>query len=64
MTISIDKAIRDLQARVDGEFTLPFEGIDDCADMKLGIEALKLYKRAREQYPIIRPYWLPGETKD
>lgn len=60
--ITIDKAIRDLQARVDGEFSI--KGIDNCEDMKLGIEGLNYIERSRVfgQYPVNE--LLPGETKE
>lgn len=64
MPISIDKAIRDLQARVDGEFTLPFEGVDDCMDMKLGISALARVQQARKHYGTNIHSRLSGETGD
>lgn len=57
--MKIDKAIKDLQARVDGEFSI--KGKDDCEDMKLGIEALKRITDQRRQYPEISSKPLPGE---
>lgn len=60
--ITIDKAIRDLQARVDGEFSIT--GIDNCEDMKLGIEALIFTRNVLKLMPIVFPLPLPGETKE
>lgn len=61
MAITIDQAIRDLRARVKGEFSI--KGIDDCADMKLGLEGLSYIERSRVfgNYPVNR--LLPGETE-
>lgn len=60
--ITLDEAIRDLRARVDGEFYI--EGVDDCADMKLGIEALKRVRNNRgNSFPVLEQL-LPGETKE
>lgn len=60
--ISIDEAIRDLRARIDGE--LCFKGVDKCEDIKLGIEALRReqHNRSFEQTSI--KALLPGERKD
>jgi len=60
--MTVDEAIRDLQDRIDGEFCI--KDVDNCDDMKLGIEALKLVKVVRDS-----PYCpihldLPGETKE
>lgn len=43
--MKLSQAIKDLQARVDGEFAI--KGEDDCKDMKLGIEAMKAIQRHR-----------------
>ncbi len=59
--MAIDEAIRDLQARVDGEFNI--KGEDDCADMKLGIEALKLVKLHRRSDFCYEDTLLLGETE-
>lgn len=60
--MNIDKAIEiKLQWRKDN---YPPPLADEMNADMLSIKALKLYKAAREQYPIIRPYWLPGETTD
>lgn len=58
----IDEAIRDLKARIDGEFSI--EGIDDCQDMKLGVEALKLLKWIRDGHIPAPDFLLPGETQE
>ena len=60
--ITIEKAIRDLQARVDGEFCI--KGVDNCEDMKLGIEALKRLQNYRTRVLVSGCRLLPGETKD
>ena len=60
--ITIEKAIKDLQARVDGEFCI--KGVDNCEDMKLGIEALKFRKGENEAGYLDLDDLLPGETKD
>lgn len=62
MPITIDQSIRDLQARVKGEFSI--KGIDNCEDMKLGIESLSYIERSRVfgNYPVNR--LLPGETEE
>jgi len=59
--MNINKAIRDLKARVDGEFSI--EGEDDCADMKLGIEALKRIKNYRAYKYLAHTTDLKGETE-
>jgi hypothetical protein len=60
--MTLDEAIRDLKDRVSGEFNI--EGKDDCADMKLGIEALKLVREMRQPGVIVNIKLLPGETED
>lgn len=60
--MKLKQAIKDLQARVDGEFAI--KGKDDCEDMKLGIEALKVVQSNRIYgYPNKIPE-LPGETPE
>lgn len=59
--MNIDEAINDLQARIDGEFSI--KGVDDCKDMKLGIEALKAIKLSREDHLVGRLAHLQGETE-
>lgn len=56
--MNIPKAIRDLQARVDGEFSI--KGVDDCSDMKLGIEALKRIEAWRNDNDEDLLWDLPG----
>lgn len=58
--MTIDKAIIDLKARIDGEFCI--RGVDNCEDMKLGIEALKLIQRERLLGLNPIETRLPGET--
>ena len=58
----IDEAIVDLQARIDGEFSI--KGVDDCKDMKLGIEALKRIKLGRDTPSGLSFTPLPGETEE
>lgn len=60
--MNADKAIIDLQARVDGEFNI--KGVDDCEDMNLGIEALKLIIWIRQGNIPAPDFRLPTETKD
>lgn len=60
--MTADEAIRDLQARVDGEFSV--KGVDDCADMKLGVEALKQIQELRSWSWYWREKLLPGETEE
>ncbi|MBA7701822.1 hypothetical protein ES703_110569 [subsurface metagenome] len=62
MLITIDKAITDLQARIDGEFNI--KGVDECEDMKLGVEALKRVKACRPVDLYAPEILLPGETRD
>ena len=62
MTITINRAIRDLQARVDGEFSI--KGIDNCEDIKLGIEALKAWRRLKQGHQFTTASLLPGETEE
>ena len=60
--MKLEEAIRDLKARVVGEFSI--EGEDDCADMKLGIEALRFYAKCKW---VMNRYFgslLPGETEE
>lgn len=57
-----EEAIERLQARIDGEFSI--QGKDDCADMKLGIEALKGVKESRRLWGDRGVPLLPGETKE
>lgn len=59
--ITLEKAIRDLQARIDGEFSI--KGVEDCADMKLGVEALKREEAHRQVSKCGLKYLLPGETR-
>ena len=60
--MNIPDAIRDLQARVKGEFCI--KGEDDCHDMKLGIEALRREIQHRQMAKSEYIWLLPGETKD
>ena len=60
--MKLEKAIRDLQARIDGEFFI--KGKDDCADMKLGIEAMKCLQMVRRNYHSSASRLLPGETEE
>jgi len=60
--MTLDKAIRDLQARVDGEFSI--KGKDDCEDMKLGIEAMKAIQRHRLDNMPAAFIVLKGETPE
>ncbi len=55
--MKLQEAIKDLRARVDGEFFI--KGIDDCEDMKLGIEALKEIKWTSDTAKT----WLVSEYK-
>jgi hypothetical protein len=57
-----DEAINRLQARVDGEFSI--KGVDRCEDIRLGIEAIRVYikSQAAGWYP--PGYKLPGETEE
>ena len=60
--MKIEEAIRDLRARVDGEFYI--KDVDNCEDMKLGIEALERLYKARHIPTPIDFSLLPGETDD
>lgn len=60
--MNLQKATKDLQARIDGEFNI--KGVDDCKDMKLGIEALEEIRRARVVSLFPENHQLPGETKE
>ena len=60
--MTLQDAIKDLQARIDGEFSI--KGIDTCEDMKLGIEALKRLQDNRRDPEF--DHWIPllGETEE
>lgn len=60
--MTIDKAITRLQQRIEGEFYI--EGVDQCEDMKLGIEALKYFKMRQTRIHTINKIRLPGETEE
>ncbi len=60
--MKLSKAIKDLQARVDGEFSIT--GEDDCEDMKLGIEALQAIQRHRHDNMPAAFIVLKGETPE
>ena len=60
--ITIPKAIKDIQARIAGEFYI--QGKDDFADLKMGIEAMKYIQYLREiGCPGIISQ-LPGESEE
>lgn len=62
MGITIDEAINNLKARVKGEFYIPMDVVDDCQDMKMGIEAMKKIKSWRTLFPNPTPTILKGEV--
>jgi len=57
--MKVSEAIKDLQARVDGEFSI--KGKDDCADMKLGIKALERHRDRDYHSYMVMHEKLPGE---
>ncbi|MBA7549683.1 hypothetical protein ES705_42175 [subsurface metagenome] len=60
--MKLSKAIKDLQARVAGEFSI--KGIDDCEDLKLAIEAMKAIQRHRHTNMPAAFIVLKGETPE
>ncbi|GAI73920.1 unnamed protein product [marine sediment metagenome] len=60
--MKLSKAIKDLQARVDGEFAI--KGKDDCEDLKLAIEAMKAIQRHRHTNMPAAFIVLKGETPE
>jgi len=60
--MKLAKAIKDLQARIDGEFNVG--DVDNCEDMKLGIEAMELLERIRKNPTVNKYSTLPGETEE